>query len=151
VRPRFRPDGRFFRCADNEDNNEITLRSITRRYPRRLPIRACIGFFHPPQHFQYFGREFVSDANPNKVIRNKDTGADALLACSHGADKHPYHQKYSDCTRLQYPHLCPLQITFKEKDFILFFFFLEKNTMRFIYIFTSSNIALLSNISEKIA
>jgi len=45
VCPRFRPNGRFFRCADNENNNEITLRSITRRYPRRLPIRVCIGFF----------------------------------------------------------------------------------------------------------
>lgn len=34
-----------FFVAHNENNNEITLRSITRRYPRRLPIRACIGFF----------------------------------------------------------------------------------------------------------
>lgn len=67
---RFRPDGRFFRCVDSEDNNEITLRSITRRYPRRLPIRAMYRFF--PQHFQYFGREFVSDVRaPTKSYATK--------------------------------------------------------------------------------
>jgi len=115
VRPRFRPDGRFLRCADNEDNNEITLRSITRRYPRRLPIRACIGFFPLPRSISN-----ISDANSYQM--RTPTKSYALLACSHGANKHPYHQKYSDCTRLQYPHLCPLQITFEEKDFILFLF-----------------------------
>lgn len=91
VPARFRPRGRFFRCADNEDNNEITLRSITRRYPRRLPIRARIGFSTSPPPLpcsisNISEREFVSDANPDKVICDKDTrGADAWLACPHGA------------------------------------------------------------------
>lgn len=54
-----------------------TTRTITRlRYVRlRGVTRVVFPFAHvsvfPPQHFQYFEREFVSDMNSNKVIRTK--------------------------------------------------------------------------------
>lgn len=95
---------KFFRCTDNEDNNEITLRSITRRYPRIVFLSCTHRFFS--QHFQYFVREFLSDASSNKVMRNKGTfDADALFACLRMMQKKLYHQKHSgECVRLQYTH-----------------------------------------------
>lgn len=74
----FRSNCKFFRCTDNEDNNKIMLRSITRRYASSFH-RVRIGFF--PQHFQYFVRKFLSDASSNEIMRNKGTSdADACLS-----------------------------------------------------------------------
>lgn len=79
--PSFPPGCRFFR--PREDNNEITSRSITQCYLRRLSVANASGvFFLPllpspprpvpprrpfPQNFQYFGCECAAKPSTTRM------------------------------------------------------------------------------------
>lgn len=115
----------------------ITLCSITQRYSH-IVFPSCTHWFFP-QHFQYFVREFLSDASSNKVMRNKGTSdAEALFTCLRVMQKKLYHQKYSgECVVYEIrTQLHIYKSILKEKfdiNLIKFYFFIcnkEKKSVR---------------------